>query len=369
MEEYNNQNGNESTENDEINNNTETNNNQVENNDVNNISQNNEIPTNNDMNNVIQNEEETNNNEKNTNTVEQNVQNSSTQNNYKANNVNVNTKKKSKAPIIIVIVLIVVLLLGCLTIGGVALAIKMFSNYSKNEIINKIETTANEINTTNTNSNRNNYTNNTSRNTSNTINNTSNTNNTVNNTTNNNISNNTTTNNSTNKTSSSSVIDAKQSTKENPLEKGTWGIASKYSTESKNYEDVYVKVTNIIRGEEAKKAVQDYINSKSYFKYEEPKEGLEWVVLDYDLDYASFAKSSLGANADVTSSIRGIGDHSSVVYNGTTYILSSRYIGSSDYVKTQTTTGKIAFQMPIGCSDYVVELGSYSGSKAYFKGE
>lgn len=285
--------------------------------------------------------------------------------NNNTNNVNVNAKKKSKAPIIIVVVLIVVLLLGCLTIGGVMFAIGMLKNFNKNEAINKIENITKVINTTNTNNSKNN----TSRNTNNSLNNTSNTNknSTINNTTSN--TNNTTSTNSTAQSNLSTVTDAKVSTKENPLEKGTWGIASKYSTESKEYEDVYVKVTNIVRGEEAKKAVQDYIKSKSYYKYEEPKEGLEWVVLDYDLDFANFKKSSLGANADVTASIRGIGDHSSVVYNGTTYILSSRYIGSSDYVKTQTTTGKIAFQMPIGCKDYIVQFGSYNNTNAYFKGE
>lgn len=359
MEENSNQDVNEKTNSEEINNGGEINNNILQNNNEN------DVPMNNQTNDVIQNNEEKNSNNENTNTTEQsgqNTQKSSTQNSNKANNVNVNTKKKSKAPIIIVIVFIIILVLGCFAIGSVMLIFGgAFEMFGKN--VNKVENIVKEIETINTNSSINNVYNNTS----NSVNNTSNTNNSVNTTTSNKISNNTT--NSNNKTNSSSVTDAKESTKENPLEKGTWGIASKYSTESKNYEDVYVKVTNIIRGEEAKKVVQDYFNSKSYFKYEEPKEGLEWVVLDYDLDYANFAKSSLGANADVSSSIRGIGNRSSVVYNGTTYILSSRYIGSSDYVKTQTTTGKIAFQMPIGCSDYVIELGSYSGSKAYFKGE
>ena len=338
MEDYNNLNGDEPINNDQANTKDINNNNSD-------IIQNNnkdEIPEND----ASQNEEEKINNNEKTNMDEKNVQkvqNSSTKNSY---TINANPKKKSNVIIIIVVILIIILLLGCLIFGGVMFAALGIFNFSKNNTINKIEDIAKEIETIDTNTNSNSSIDNIY-NTSNNINSTSNT----------------------NKANQSSVKDAKESTKENPLEKGTWGIASKYSTESKKYEDVYVKVTNIIRGEDAKKVVQNYASSKSYFKYEEPKEGLEWVVLDYDLDYANFTKSSLGANADVTSSIRGIGDHSSVIYNGKTYILSSRYIGSSDYVKTQTTTGKIAFQMPIGCSDYIVELGSYSGSKAYFKCE
>ena len=328
----------------------------------NNESQNNSEEVNN--NDIIQdnnkNEEKNTANTANTAETEKNgqtPQNENIQSNNNTSNVNFNAKKKSKAPIIIIVVLIVVLIFGCLTIGGVFLVFGMFKNYNKNETINKIENITKEINTTNTNSSRNNSSRNTNKNS------------TTNNTASNNTTNNTTATNSTVQSNSSTITDAKVSTKENPLEKGTWGIASKYSTESKEYEDVYIKVTNIVRGEEAKKAVQDYINGKSYYKYEEPKEGLEWVVLDYDLDFANFKKTSFGANADVTASIRGIGDHNSVVYNGTTYILSSRYIGSSDYVKTQTTTGKIAFQMPIGCKDYIVQFGSYNNTNAYFKGE
>ena len=271
--------------------------------------------------------------------------------------------------------LIVVLLLGCLTIGGVVVGIQIFKNSSselqKNKIeniINDIENKTNEtknIITTNTNSyNKDNNKINSITNKTNASNNTANT--AVNNTVNNSSVNNTTVNNTSN---SLAATEAKTSTQESPLQKGVWGIASKYSTETKKYEDVYIKVTNIVRGEEAKKAVQDYVNSKTYLKYEEPKEGLEWVVLDYDLDFANYTKPSLGANADVTVSIRGVGNNSSVKYNGVTYILTSRYIGSSNYVKTQNAEGKIAFQMPIGCKDYIVQFGASNNTNAYFKCE
>lgn len=295
---------------------------------------------------------------------------------------NANVKKKSKAPIIIVVVLILVLLLGCLTIGGVVVGFQIFKNAGYEIEKDKAENLIKNITNTNTNNiltNTNSYNTNTSK-TNNTNTNTSKANNTntVNNVTNNAVANNvnnTVTNNSVNNktnnntSNSSKVTDAKSSTKESPLEKGVWGIASKYSTETKNYEDVYIKVTNVIRGEDAKKAVQDYCNSKTYIKYEDPKEGLEWVVLDYDLDFADYTKSSLGANAEVTASIKGVGDNSSVKYKGVTYILSSRYIGSSDYVKTQDAKGKIAFQMPIGCKDYIIQFGAYNNTNAFFKCE
>ena len=284
-------------------------------------------------------------------------------NNYAANASN--SAKKSKAPIIIVVVLIVVLLLGCIILGIIFGAIG-FLNKLKNESVN------NTYGNYNSYSNYSNYSN--YNNTQNSLNELKNkTNNILNNITNTNANSqtntNTSTNTNTNTTNTSTVTDAKTSTRENPLTKGTWGIASKYSTEAGEDEEVYVKVTNIVRGDEAKKAVQDYVNKSSFYTYQEPKEGLEWVVVDYDLDYANFTKSSIGEDARVTVSLKGSGTRTSVVYNGMTYILTSTYIGPSDYVKTQTATGKVAFQMPIGCTEYVMKFGSDDDNSAYFKGE
>lgn len=277
-------------------------------------------------------------------------------NNYAQNVNDAGTpKKKSKAPIIIVVVLIVVLLLGCIVLGVGIVGYNVIKNVenvvnttkTSNFInTNEVKNKANEIinNTTNTNTNSNTNTN-------------ANTNSDVN------------TNTNTSTTGNTTVTDVKTSTRENPLTKGTWGIASKYSTETSENEDIYVRVTNIVRGDEAKKAVQDYVNSSSFYKYEDPKEGLEWVVVDYDIDFADYTKPSIGANARVDVSLKGSGTRTSVVYNGMTYILTSTYIGSSDYVKTQTAKGKVAFQMPIGCKDYVMQFGASNGTNAYFKGE
>ena len=46
---------------------------------------------------------------------------------------------------------------------------------------------------------------------------------------------------------------AKESSIENPLQIGEWGIASKYNTKTSGDQNVNIRVTNVIRGEEAKK--------------------------------------------------------------------------------------------------------------------
>ncbi len=265
-------------------------------------------------------------------------------NNY-AQNSNVVNKKKSKAPIIVVVVIIVLLLLGCLITGIAFFGIKFYNENIKNIVTeNKVNSITNDIVNSNTIS-RNNTTSNTIRN--------SLANNTVENTTTNNIV----------------TGDAKTSTKEAPISKGEWGIASKYSTETKGYENVKVKVTNFTRGEEAKRVVQDYMSSgSSIYKYQEPKEGLEWLIIDYDVDFADYTMPSVGANGDVSGKVEGL-TSSSIKYNGVTYITSTIFIGPRDYVKTKNTTGRLATQVPVGCSDYIVTFGAYNETKAFFKGE
>ena len=265
-------------------------------------------------------------------------------------NMNNQNKKKSKAPIIIVIVIIVVLLLGCLVFGLIFGGILLFSKNSVNNTIKNTSTISsykrNELNDI-SNSIKNNL---------NSI------NNTLNNVTNN------TANNTTNNTTATNSVNAKSSTQKEPLAKGEWGISSKYSTQSKSYDNVYVKVTNFTRGDEAKKIVQDFTNSSSFYKYQEPKEGLEWVVVEYDVDFSDYQMSSLGTNSDVTTSLKGVGT-GGVKYNGTSYILTTINIASRDYSKDKNQKGKVAFQMPKGCSDYVIEFGPYGKTLAYFKGE
>lgn len=274
-------------------------------------------------------------------------------NNYSQNN-NVVNKKKSKAPIIIVVVIIVLLLFGCLISGVVFFGIKFYNDNIKNVVTeNKIDSIVNDIRNSNTT-----IKNNTIKNT---------TSNTIRNSlANNTIANNTVVNNVTNNVVTG---DAKTSTKEAPLTKDEWGTAAKYSTETKEYENVNVKVTNFTRGEDAKKVVQEYMTSgSSIYKYQDPKEGLEWLVIDYDVDFADYTMSSVGANGDVSGKVEGL-TSSSIKYNGVTYITSTIFIGPRDYVKTKNTSGRLATQVPIGCSDYIVTFGAYNETKAYFKGE
>lgn len=172
---------------------------------------------------------------------------------------------------------------------------------------------------------------------------------------------------------------AKKSTRENPLNINQWGLASKYVSGmlSKKYSntsnvDVPVRITNVTRGNDAKKIVTDWINSISYYKYEEPKAYTEWIVFDYDVDLSniSFDDDTVGTAIKINSNVEGL-ESGSIIYNDIRYIVSTVDMSNTDYVKKPGVYhGKFASTIPVGCKDYLVKLGdSYSGAESYFRVE
>ena len=165
--------------------------------------------------------------------------------------------------------------------------------------------------------------------------------------------------------STSNSVTGKSSSKQNPLAIGEWGISSRYL--SGEYVDVPAKVTNVTRGSSAAQEVKQYLTSgSSIYKYEDAKEGMEWAVIEYNIDLTQVEKET---TAKLDSKVTGTGDNSSIKYNGTTYIVSTVNMTPNKYTKGSIETCKFAVQLPIGCTDYLIVLGSSSGSQAFFTGK
>ncbi len=174
--------------------------------------------------------------------------------------------------------------------------------------------------------------------------------------------------NSDEKEESKSDIVTKESSKDSPIEFGEYGMASRYS--KSEYVDVPVKLTNITRGEEAAKIVKEYCeNGSSIYKYTEPKTNMEWAVIEYQADLTNVYEYTMGRSVRVDSAIKGIGG-GSLKYNDVTYFLSTVDMSES-YSKKTIANGKFAVQLPVGCTDYMIVMGSSisSATKAYFKGK
>jgi hypothetical protein len=162
----------------------------------------------------------------------------------------------------------------------------------------------------------------------------------------------------------SDSITTKSSSKSEPLSLNEWGLASIYS--SGEYVDVATRVTNVMRGTLAAEEYKEFCeNDSTIYKYEDAKEGMEWAIIEYEIDLTSFS-SNIRANLD--RKISGTGDNSSIKYNGTTYIVSTVNM-SYDFNFGKIVTARFATQLPIGCTDYLIVLGSSSQTQAFFIGE
>lgn len=187
----------------------------------------------------------------------------------------------------------------------------------------------------------------------------------------------------------SGEINVKESSKENELELGEWGNASRKVTSNFSYEEyrrieyieVPTSVTKVIRGKEAEDIVKEWYETKRpNYTYDKPKEDMEWAVIEYkvDLSDVKIKEGSEGIDITLDCSLTGSGGGTAVTHGKRTYILSP--YGISDDIRAKEPgiyKGRIMVKLPIGFSDYTIQLGSkYDNTKedkkgtiAYFKGE
>lgn len=163
------------------------------------------------------------------------------------------------------------------------------------------------------------------------------------------------------------------------LEIGKWGIASKQVSEylsqeykDQEYVDVPVSVTKITRGPEAEDYIKNWFDSQSIYKYEEPKENTEWILVDYQMNFNDliFDEGTIGTTKDFSTSISGL-DGSEIRYNNTVYIVSTLNLSRNEYVHEKGIySNQFIATIPIECKDYIIKIGSSTnGKEAIFKGE
>lgn len=152
------------------------------------------------------------------------------------------------------------------------------------------------------------------------------------------------------------------------LEIGEWGIASKYSSKSEEYENVNVTVKQMLRGQEAEQIVKEFTQNNTYFAYEEPQEGMEWLVIEYQINFGDFTKGNNGANSDIQTKIKGYGENEDIVVNNKIYETTTQDISTREYTNAEQTTGKFATQIPIECEQYVILFGNEQYNYCEFEG-
>lgn len=142
------------------------------------------------------------------------------------------------------------------------------------------------------------------------------------------------------------------------LKIGEWGIASKYSSKKEEYENVNVTVKQIIRGEEAERVVKEYTQNNKYFTYQEAQEGMDCLVVEYEINFGNYTKGNNGANSDIQTRIKGYGENENIVIGNETYETKTQDISNREYTNSEQISGKFVTQIPKECEKYVIVFGN-----------
>lgn len=152
-----------------------------------------------------------------------------------------------------------------------------------------------------------------------------------------------------------------------PLALETWGSCGKYCVATDSYEAVPVRITEIVRGDEASAKIKTFMQENNGYDYTEPEDGKEWVVALYEINLNDFTVDEAGTDKSVTVRVCGT-DGGNLVLDDTEYYTTVLTLTDSTYVYIGTAEGMAAFMLPKGLTDYTVVFGEYNEQCAYFSG-
>lgn len=142
------------------------------------------------------------------------------------------------------------------------------------------------------------------------------------------------------------------------LKVGQWGVASKYSSKSEQYEDVNITIKNFTRGEDAESIIKKYIKQNKHFEYTKPEQDMEWLVVEYKINFGDFKKGRNGANSDIQTRIKGYGENEDIIVDNIIYKTATQDISTREYTKEDTIIGRFVTQIPKKCEQYVIVFGN-----------
>lgn len=153
-----------------------------------------------------------------------------------------------------------------------------------------------------------------------------------------------------------------------PLDTDKWGVCGKYCVKTSKYEDVPVKITEILRGENAKKEIKALIQKNIGYEYKDAEDGKEWVAVKYELWLDEFPVDKAGTDKSVTAEITG-SNGGTLTLGENKYYTTAVTLTDDEYVYGGTVEGLVVFTLPEKLTDYTVVLGEYNEARAYFLGK
>lgn len=150
-----------------------------------------------------------------------------------------------------------------------------------------------------------------------------------------------------------------------PLGIDTYSSAAKYCTSENKYVNVPVKLTSLVRGKDAEKEIKSYAESTPSFTYKAPEKGTEWVLIEYSMNLDSFPTDKKGIDNSITAFVTDKGGEG-LVLNGKQWSTTPVNMTDGKYYFYGEVSGKTAFLMIKDKKDFVIALGEFGETQAYF---
>lgn len=151
-----------------------------------------------------------------------------------------------------------------------------------------------------------------------------------------------------------------------PLGMNEWGSAAKYSVSENKYHDVPVKITGMVCGSEADKKIREILKKDpSGYKYTEPGKDSKWALIDYTLSLDGFPLDEGGEDASVTSFVTAE-DGGYLKSGGKDTASVTMDLFEKKYYFEGTVSGQIAVLIPAECKKFILTLGEYDETQAFF---
>lgn len=151
-----------------------------------------------------------------------------------------------------------------------------------------------------------------------------------------------------------------------PLDMDTWGTAAKYSTSEQKYYNVPVRITSAIYGKDAEIKIKDALKKDpAGYEFTAAQKDQKWAVVTYELSLDGFPVDDGGADASITSFVTAE-DGGYLSRGGKDDAVVTMNLYEEKYYFEGIVSGQTAMLIPKECDKFILCLGEYGETQAFF---
>ena len=159
----------------------------------------------------------------------------------------------------------------------------------------------------------------------------------------------------------------KSSSADAPLSLDEWGTAAKLNLKDNTYTNVPVRLVSVKRGANIYSELKDTVGSSRYLF--EPRDTEEYLVCEYEICLDGFPVPEGGTLCNITGGITGTNGEMVKLSTGSYWGSSTVSLDEQTYYYDGVIHSMICSPIPKEVKDYLIVLGEYGETQAFFKPE